>query len=99
VLNLFAEVEGTLPIDKEKVTAPLREFLQLSPHQQMVFCIGRRNHRWCRSEWCRSDEDPEQYPFRRIGPIQRCQRFRSDLSAVPLCMFHGGQKRIAPIFQ
>jgi radical SAM superfamily enzyme YgiQ (UPF0313 family) len=45
VLNLFTEVEGKLPRDKEKMTAPVRKFLELSPQQQMVFSIGRRSHR------------------------------------------------------
>jgi len=45
VLNLFTEVEGTLPADKEKMAAPIREFLRLSPQEQMLFCIGRRTHR------------------------------------------------------
>jgi radical SAM superfamily enzyme YgiQ (UPF0313 family) len=45
VLNLFSEVEGKLPQDKEKMTAPVREFLELNPQQQMVFSIGRRSHR------------------------------------------------------
>lgn len=45
VLNLFTEVEGKLPQDKEKMTAPVRKFLELSPQQQMVFSIGRRSHR------------------------------------------------------
>jgi radical SAM superfamily enzyme YgiQ (UPF0313 family) len=44
VLNLFTEVEGTLPHEKEKMMAPLREFLRLSPNEQMIFCIGRRHH-------------------------------------------------------
>lgn len=48
VLNLFPEVEGTLPHDKEKMTAPIREFLGLSPREQMVFSIGRRTHRLSR---------------------------------------------------
>jgi radical SAM superfamily enzyme YgiQ (UPF0313 family) len=48
VLNLFPEVEGTLPDDKEKMTAPIREFLRLSPREQMVFSIGRRTHRLSR---------------------------------------------------
>ena len=48
VLNLFPEVEGKLPHDKEKITAPIRKFLQLSPQKQMVFCIGRRSHRLSR---------------------------------------------------
>ncbi len=45
VLNLFSEIDGQLPQDKEKMVAPVREFLQLSPHKQMVFSIGRRSHR------------------------------------------------------
>jgi radical SAM superfamily enzyme YgiQ (UPF0313 family) len=45
VLNLFAEVEGALPDDREKMAAPIREFLQLSSQEQMIFCIGRRTHR------------------------------------------------------
>lgn len=44
-LNLFTEVEGKLPQDKEIMTAPVRKFLELSPQQQMVFSIGRRSHR------------------------------------------------------
>lgn len=44
VLNLFTEVEGTLPNEEKKMTAPLREFLRLSPKEQMLFCIGRRHH-------------------------------------------------------
>ncbi len=44
VLNLFQEVEGVLPADKERMTAPIKSFLQLSPEEQMVFCIGRRTH-------------------------------------------------------
>lgn len=44
VLNLFPEVEGELPEDKEKITAPIKEFLALSPHEQMLFSLGRRHH-------------------------------------------------------
>ncbi|OEU69760.1 MAG: coproporphyrinogen III oxidase [Desulfovibrio sp. S3730MH75] len=44
ILNLFSEVEGTLPADKEKMMAPIREFLKMSPRYQMVYCIGRRTH-------------------------------------------------------
>jgi len=43
-LNLFTEVDGTLPHDKEKMTAPIKDFLKLSPQDQLVFCIGRRTH-------------------------------------------------------
>ncbi len=45
VLNLFSEVEGRLPLDKERMTSTVRRFLELSPEQQMIFSIGRRTHR------------------------------------------------------
>ena len=48
VLNLFPEVDGVLPEDKEKMMQPLRDFLKLAPEEQMLFCIGRRTHRLAR---------------------------------------------------
>jgi hypothetical protein len=45
VLNLFPEVDGVFPDDKGKMTQPIRDFLVLSPEDQMIFCIGRRTHR------------------------------------------------------
>lgn len=45
VLNLFQEVDGKLPGDKEKMMQPIRDFLALDPKEQMLFCIGRRTHR------------------------------------------------------
>ncbi len=45
VLNLFPEVNGTLPEDKQKIMQPLHDFLALDPDEQMLFCIGRRTHR------------------------------------------------------
>lgn len=45
VLNLFPEVDGVLPGDKEEMMQPVRDFLELSPEDQMIFCIGRRTHR------------------------------------------------------
>lgn len=45
VLNLFSEVEGILPQDKEKMISTVRNFLQLSPERQLIFSIGRRTHR------------------------------------------------------
>ncbi len=45
VLNLFPEVDGVLPADKEKIMQPIMDFLELSPQEQMIFCIGRRTHR------------------------------------------------------
>ncbi len=48
VLNLFPEVDGILPVDKEKMMQPIRDFLGLAPEEQMIFCIGRRTHRMAR---------------------------------------------------
>lgn len=48
VLNLFPEVDGTLPGDKEKMIRPVREFLSLEPEEQLLFCIGRRTGRFSR---------------------------------------------------
>ncbi|BHH82036.1 radical SAM protein [Desulforhopalus sp. 52FAK] len=45
ILNLFPEIDGKLPGDKEQMMRPLRDFLQLAPHDQMLFCIGRRTRR------------------------------------------------------
>jgi hypothetical protein len=48
VLNLFPEVDGVLPADKEEMMQPVRDFLELAPEEQMIFCIGRRTHRMAR---------------------------------------------------
>lgn len=45
VLNLFPEVDGVLPEDKDKMIQPLRDFLTLDEKEQMLFCVGRRTHR------------------------------------------------------
>ena len=42
ILNLFSEVEGTLPKDKEKMLEPLRAFLAMNPKKQRLYQIGRR---------------------------------------------------------
>ena len=42
ILNLFSEVEGTLPEDKERMIEPLRAFLSLEPEKQRLYQIGRR---------------------------------------------------------
>ncbi len=44
VLNLFAEVDGKLPDEKQKMMQPIQEFLQLTPEEQMLFSIGRRSN-------------------------------------------------------
>ncbi|PLY00246.1 MAG: radical SAM protein [Desulfuromonas sp.] len=43
ILNLLQEVEGTLPEDKEKMTAPLRRFLALAEDEQLLYMVGRRS--------------------------------------------------------
>jgi len=45
ILNLFPEVNGTLPDDRDRILTPVRRFLDLPETDQVVFCIGRRTHR------------------------------------------------------
>lgn len=45
ILNLFPEVDGKLPEEKEKMIAPVRGFLELPPEEQLLFCVGRRTHK------------------------------------------------------
>jgi hypothetical protein len=42
ILNLFEEIEGRLPQDKEKMTGVLRTFLALEPKKQCLYQVGRR---------------------------------------------------------
>ena len=42
ILNLFQEVEGHLPEDKEQMTAPIRKFLGMGPEEQLLYMVGRR---------------------------------------------------------
>jgi len=46
VLNLFAEVDGKLPDNKQQMIQPIQEFLQLEPEEQMLFSIGKRSNRF-----------------------------------------------------
>ena len=43
ILNLFQEVEGTLPGEKEKMISIIKRFLSLGPEEQMLYQIGRRS--------------------------------------------------------
>jgi len=43
ILNLFQDLEGSLPVDKERLLAIPRAFLALSPEQQRLYQIGRRH--------------------------------------------------------
>ncbi|UCD91403.1 MAG: radical SAM protein [Desulfobacterales bacterium] len=42
ILNLFQDLEGRLPGDKERLLAILRTFLDLEPARQAVYQVGRR---------------------------------------------------------
>jgi len=42
ILNLFQEVEGKLPEEKDRILAPLREFAGLGPDRQCLYQVGRR---------------------------------------------------------
>jgi hypothetical protein len=42
ILNLFQEVEGKLPEDKDLLAQPIRDFLALDAEQQLLFLVGRR---------------------------------------------------------
>ena len=42
ILNLFQEIEGRLPEDRERMTEPIRTFMTLEPPQQLLYLVGRR---------------------------------------------------------
>lgn len=42
ILNLFQEVDGKLPQDKEKMMAPIKKFLAMDPESQLLYRVGRR---------------------------------------------------------
>lgn len=42
ILNLFPEVEGRLPEDKERMTAVLKRFLAMNRHDRFLYQLGRR---------------------------------------------------------
>lgn len=42
ILNLFQDLEGRLPGDKERMTGILKSFLDMAPQQQCIYLVGRR---------------------------------------------------------
>ena len=42
ILNLFEEVDGKYPEDKDRITGVIRKFLEMDPHQRMLYQVGRR---------------------------------------------------------
>ena len=41
-LNLFSELQGRLPEDRERMTAVLRDFLSMDPESRMTYQVGKR---------------------------------------------------------
>jgi hypothetical protein len=42
ILNLFEEIDGVLPAARERMLSVVREFLDLTPEEQVLYQIGRR---------------------------------------------------------
>ena len=42
ILNLFQDVEGQLPDDRERITAPIKNFLSMDSRKQVLYITGRR---------------------------------------------------------
>ncbi len=42
ILNLFEDLQGVYPQDKEKMTGIIKRFLDLPPAEQMIYQVGRR---------------------------------------------------------
>ncbi len=42
ILNLFQEVDGVLPDDKERMIGVLRAFLDMPPEERIIYQVGRR---------------------------------------------------------
>ncbi len=42
ILNLFQDVEGQLPQEKENMITLIRTFMAMDPQQQMLYMVGRR---------------------------------------------------------
>jgi hypothetical protein len=42
ILNLFEEVEGTFPEDKQRMTKVIRRFLAMKSEEQIIYQVGRR---------------------------------------------------------
>ncbi len=50
ILNLFQEIEGRLPDDREPMTAPIRKFLAMPAEEQLLYRVGRRTGIFSRLE-------------------------------------------------
>ena len=68
ILNLFQEVEGDLPDEKEDMMAVIRRFLNMTPEEQMIYMVGRRTGKLTRL-------DDMDHPGRRCYAEQICLEF------------------------
>lgn len=68
ILNLFQGVEGRLPDDRQRMTAPIRRYLGLTPEERMRFQVGRRLG-------VLLDPTDLEHPARRAQVDEACRRF------------------------
>ena len=68
ILNLFQEVDGRLPDDKDAMTSVIRAFLDLTPEDQVIYQVGRRLGLFARLADMTS-------PDRRARAEQACQLY------------------------
>jgi len=52
ILNLFEEIEGVLPDDRERMLAVIPRFLAMDPEEQVLYQIGRRTGIFRRLDDC-----------------------------------------------
>ncbi|WP_319586680.1 radical SAM protein [uncultured Desulfobulbus sp.] len=53
ILNLFEEIDGVLPDDRQRMLAVIRRFLAMDPEEQVLYQIGRRTGLFRRLDDCR----------------------------------------------
>ncbi len=53
ILNLFEEIDGVLPGDRDRMLAVIRRFLAMAPDEQVLYQIGRRTGIFRRLDDCR----------------------------------------------
>lgn len=68
ILNLFDDVEGTLPQDKDKMLNIIRVFLAMNPKQRCLYQVGRRLGFFS----CLKDMES---PRRRVRAEKACKQF------------------------
>jgi len=56
ILNLFMDLQGTLPGDKKRMTAMLRDFLQMPPQDRRLYQVGRRLGIFARTRDMQNDQ-------------------------------------------